>query len=132
MKGVFVILDGAADEPCQALGMATPFQAAKTPFLDKLSRKSTIDHCYVVKEGVAPESSGAFLSLLGFDANACQRGPLEAFGANVGFRHGDLVLRVNFATVDDITTLNLLDRRAGRTLSTREASILAKAVNETV
>jgi len=34
MKGVFVILDGAADEPVSRLGDKTPLEFSKTPNLD--------------------------------------------------------------------------------------------------
>lgn len=131
VKGVFVVLDGVADEPCQVLGQITPLQAAKTPNLDEIVRKSKLDYCYTIKEGVAPESSSAVISLLGQDPNLAPRGPLEARGAGVGLAHGDLAFRCNFATVDDLNG-SVLDPRAGRTLTTKEARILAKAVNQNV
>jgi 2,3-bisphosphoglycerate-independent phosphoglycerate mutase len=132
MKGVFVIMDGVADEPCSALGDRTPLEAAKTPNLDEISKKSRIDHCFTVKEGVAPESSAAVVSLLGYDPNFAPRGPIEAKGMGLKTRNGDLAFRCNFATLDNLKDLNILDRRAGRTLTTEEARILAKAVNEKV
>lgn len=132
MKGVFVILDGAADLPCSALGEKTPLEAAKTPNLDEIAKKSKIDHCFTVREGIAPESSAAVVSLLGFDPNFAPRGPIEARGLGVKLRNGDLALRCNFATIEDLTSLNIIDRRAGRTLTSEESKILAKAVNENV
>src|SRR3989344_2602629 len=132
MKGVFIILDGAADEPISALGNKTPLEVAKTPHLDEIAEKSRIDHCYTVKEGVAPESSSAVVSLLGYDPNNVPRGPLEAIGAGMYLKKGDLVFRTNFATIDDLKDGNILDRRAGRTLTTKEARKLAREVNENV
>jgi 2,3-bisphosphoglycerate-independent phosphoglycerate mutase len=132
MKGVFIILDGVADEPCSALGNKTPLEVAKTPNLDKIARKSKIDYCYTVKEGIAPESSAAVVSLLGYDPNFAPRGPIEARGMGIKLKNGDLAFRCNFATIDNMQDLNVLDRRAGRTLTTEEARILAKAVNEKV
>lgn len=132
MKGVFIVLDGVADEPVQSLGMITPLQAAKTPHLDALATGGRVDHCVVVREGVAPQSSSALLSLLGYEPDAAERGPLEAAGAGLKISHGDLVFRTNFATVEGISNLALLDRRAGRTLSTKEAQILADAINKNV
>jgi 2,3-bisphosphoglycerate-independent phosphoglycerate mutase len=127
-----VIIDGAADEPCSALGQKTPLEAAKTPNLDFLAGKSRIDYCYSVKEGVAPESSSAVVSLLGYDPNFAPRGPLEAKGIGIKLKNGDLAFRCNFGTIDNLDNLNVLDRRAGRTLSTSEARELAKAINEKV
>lgn len=132
MKGVFIILDGVADEPCQSLGERTPLEQAKTPNLDAIARKSRIEHCFVIKEGVAPESSSAIISLLGYEPTAAPRGPLEALGIGITLKKGDLALRTNFATVDDLENGNVLDSRAGRTLTTQEAEILAKAINEKV
>lgn len=132
MKGIFVILDGVADESVSSLGDKSPLEAAKTPNLDEIAKKSRIDYCYTVKEGVAPESSAAIVSLLGFDPNFAPRGPIEAIGLGVKLKNGDLAFRCNFATIDDLKSLNVLDRRAGRTLTTEEARILAKAINENV
>ena len=132
MKGVFIILDGVSDEPVQALGQKTPLEAAKTPNLDFIAKKSRIDYCYTVKEGVVPESSAAVVSLLGYDPNFAPRGPLEANGLGIKLKPGDLAFRCNFATIDDMQSLQVIDRRAGRTLTTEEARILAKAINEKV
>ncbi len=130
MKGVFVILDGAADEPSVELGGQTALEAANTPNLDYLAERGKIEHCYVVKEGVAPQSSSAVLSLLGYEPMDAPRGQLEAMGAGVKLRNGDLALRTNFVTVDNLEDGNILDKRAGRNLTTREARILAKALNK--
>ena len=132
MKGVFVILDGVADEPCEALGGKTPLEAARTPNLDDFARKSKLDYCYPVNELIVPESSSAIVSLLGQDPSNAPRGPLEAMGLGIKINKGDLVLRINFATIDSLDKGNILDSRAGRTLTTKEAEILAKAVNENV
>lgn len=132
MKGVFVILDGVADDFLPVFQGKTPLEHAKTPYLDQLARLSRIDRCNVIKEGVAPESSSAILSLLGYDPQSVSRGSLEALGAGVRVSRGDLALRTNFATIEDITSRRLLDRRAGRTLSTRDAKTLARAINDHV
>lgn len=129
MKGVFVIIDGVADEVGDG---KTPLEAAKTPNLDEIAKKSKIDYCYTVKEGVAPESSAAVVSLLGYDPNFAPRGPIEARGQGIKTKNGDLALRCNFGTLDNLKDSNILDRRAGRTLTTEEARILAKALNEKV
>ena len=132
MKGMFVIIDGVADESCKALGDKTPLEAAKTPNLDEISEKSKMDYCYPVKEGVAPQSSSAIFSLLGYDPVYVPRGPLEAMGAGISLTNGDLALRTNFASVKGMENGEILDRRVGRTLTTKEAKILAKAINENV
>lgn len=132
MKGVFVVLDGVADEPSSVLGGKTPLEYAKTPNLDEIAKKSKLDYCYVIKEGISPESSSAVVSLLGYDYRNAPRGPLEAQGAGIKLTKGDLALRVNFATIDDLNGGHLLDSRAGRTLTSKEARILADAINKEV
>ena len=131
VKGIFVIIDGVADEECSILNDKTPLEFAATPNLDYLASHGKIDYCYSVGEGIAPESSSAVVSLLGYNPKLVSRGILEAIGAGIKIGKGDLVLRTNFATVDKIDG-NVLDSRAGRTLTTREASILADAVNKNV
>lgn len=132
MKGVFVVLSGVADEPCQALGQITPLQAAKTPNLDALSSGGRIDHCFSVKEGIIPQSSSAIVSLLGYDPNGVARGALEAKGMGIELTRGDLVMRANFATIEDLKSKNIMDRRAGRTLTEKEIGLLTKSINERV
>ena len=132
MKGVFIILDGVADQACQQLGQKTPLEAAKTPNLDKLARKSKLDYCYTVKEGLAPQSHNAVLSLLGYDPNLISRGPLEAQGIGIQLKKGDLSLRTNFATLDSMENKEILDKRAGRTLTTKEAIALSQTINEKI
>ena len=132
MKGVFVILDGVSDRPCRALAQKTPLEAAKTPNLDIVAQQSKIDYCYTVQEGLAPQSHNAVISLLGYDSNSIPRGPLEAIGAGIQIKNGDLVLRTNFATLESLQSLEILDKRAGRTLTTKEALALAKTINEKI
>jgi 2,3-bisphosphoglycerate-independent phosphoglycerate mutase len=86
---------------------------------------------YTVGMGIAPESDAGVFSLLGYDPLEIHlsRGVVEAIGAGVDFHDGDLALRAGFATVDGD---KLVDRRAGRNLSTEEARQLAKAVNSEV
>ncbi|MEM4271813.1 MAG: alkaline phosphatase family protein [Candidatus Pacearchaeota archaeon] len=132
MKGIFVIIDGVADEKISALGDKTPLEAAKTPNLDEIAKKSEINYCYPIKEGIAPESSSAIVSLFGYNPYLSPRGPLEALGVGAKMKKGDLALRCNFATIDDLKDGNILDARAGRNLTSTEAAILAKAINQKV
>lgn len=130
MKGILVILDGAADRACKELGGKTPLEAAITPNLDWLAGRSDLGYMYPVKEFFAPESDAAVLSILGQNPFDFSRGWLEAIGAGVELKRGDLALRTNFATIDNLKNKKILDRRAGRGLSTKEANILAKEINK--
>jgi 2,3-bisphosphoglycerate-independent phosphoglycerate mutase len=84
---------------------------------------------YTVGEGIAPESDAGVFSLLGYDPleTHLSRGVVEALGAGVEFHNGDLALRAGFATVRGD---KLVDRRAGRNLSTPEARELGAALSK--
>ncbi|MEK6842299.1 MAG: alkaline phosphatase family protein [Nanoarchaeota archaeon] len=130
MKGVFVILDGIGDLPCKILNGKTPLEAAETPNLDFLSRRGELGYLYTVKQGFIPESDEAIVSIFGNDLINSSRGQLEVRGTDIKLIRGDLALRANFATIDSLEKKNILDRRAGRTLTTKEAEILAKDLNK--
>jgi len=131
-KLLYVVLDGVGDRPHPQLGGKTPLQYARKPNIDRLAERGVTGLVYTVGEGIAPESDVAVLSILGYDpfAHHTGRGVLEAIGAGIDFEDGWLALRCNFATVD--RDLTIVDRRCGRTLTTSEASELAKAINEEV
>ena len=128
MKGILVIIDGLGDLPVKLLGDKTPLEAAKTPNLDFFATRGELGYMYPVKPGFVPESDEAIISIFGNDLITSTRGPIEAMGAGLKLMRGDLALRVNFATID--RKGNILDRRVGRTLTSEEAEILAKAINK--
>ncbi len=132
MKGIFVILDGMGDLPCKQLDEKTSLEAANTPNLDFLATRGEMGYMYPVKPGFIPESDEAIVSIFGNDLISSTRGQLEARGTDIKLTRGDLALRVNFATIDSMEKRNILDRRAGRTLTTLEAGILAKALNNKI
>jgi 2,3-bisphosphoglycerate-independent phosphoglycerate mutase len=123
---VMVVLDGASGR----LGVGeSPLEAASTPNLDALAKRGSMGQMYTVGKGIAPESDAGVFSLLGYDPleTHLSRGVVESLGAGVEFHHGDLALRAGFATVKGN---KLVDRRAGRNLSTPEAQELGTALNE--
>jgi 2,3-bisphosphoglycerate-independent phosphoglycerate mutase len=132
MKTFLVILDGAGDRACKELGNKTPLKAANTPNLDFFSSNGKLGYMYSIKENIPPESDNALTSILGNDLFVAARGQLEAMGAGINLERGDLALRTNFATITNIKEGKILDRRAGRTLSTKEAEILGKEINKKV
>jgi 2,3-bisphosphoglycerate-independent phosphoglycerate mutase len=126
---LFVVLDGVGDLPTKECGNLTPLEAASTPALDTLTRKGRMGVVYTVNKGIAPESDAGVFSLLSYDPSRLDlsRGVVEALGSGIEFHDGDLALRCNFATVDGN---QIVDRRAGRNVTTQEANQLAKAVSE--
>jgi 2,3-bisphosphoglycerate-independent phosphoglycerate mutase len=129
MKGVLVIIDGMGDLPNRQLGDKTPLEAANMPNVDFLAARGELGYMYSVKPGFIPESDEAIVSIFGNELISSTRGQLEARGTDIKLVRGDLALRVNFATIESFKSGNIIDRRAGRTLTTGEAETLAKALN---
>ncbi|TMI07981.1 2,3-bisphosphoglycerate-independent phosphoglycerate mutase [Candidatus Bathyarchaeota archaeon] len=123
---VMVVLDGASG---RVGAIKSPLEEASTPNLDALAARGSMGRMYTVGEGIAPESDAGVFSLLGYDPleTHLSRGVVEALGAGVEFHNGDLALRAGFATVK---ADRLVDRRAGRNLSTPEAQELGTALNK--
>ncbi|HZY46541.1 MAG TPA: alkaline phosphatase family protein [Candidatus Bathyarchaeia archaeon] len=123
---VMVVLDGASG---RVGATQTPLEAASTPSLDELVERGSMGQTYTVGKGIAPESDAGVFSLLGYDPVKAHlsRGVVETLGADVEFHNGDLALRAGFATVRGD---KLVDRRAGRNLSTPEARELGAALNK--
>lgn len=130
MKGILVILDGIGDLPHRLLDGKTPLESASTPNLDFLAARGDLGYMHPVKPGFAPESDSAIISIFGNDLMQNTRGQLEARGIGIKLTRGDLALRANFATIDSTKSGKILDRRAGRTLTTKEAEILAKSIRK--
>ena len=130
MRGIFVILDGLGDLPNRQLADKTPLEAAHTPYLDFLATRGELGYMHTVKPGYSPGSDEAILSIFGNEIHGSSRGEIEAWGSGLEPKKGHLVLRVNFGTIDSLTKGNVVDRRAGRTLSTPEAEELAEAIND--
>ncbi len=124
---LYIVLDGAPD------GFSTRERAlelANKPNIDSLAGRSVCGLAYILGRGVAPESDAAVMSLLGYDPEKYYpgRGPLEALGAGVDFKPGNLAMRANFATIDP-GTRRIIDRRVGRGLSSGEARKLAESLD---
>jgi 2,3-bisphosphoglycerate-independent phosphoglycerate mutase len=132
LKLIYIVIDGLGDLPISELGGETPLGYAETPNLDLLASKGRLGLMYTVGKGIAPESDVAVISILGYDPFKYHvgRGPIEAFGADLSMKDGDLAVRCNFATLG--SNRRIIDRRAGRTLTTEEATELSEAINREV
>ena len=128
MKIGYILLDGCADRPSPQLNFTTPLEAAYTPNLDEVARRSNLGRVITVRRGVAPESDIAVFNMLGFsfDKGYPGRGVIEAVGSGLEVRDGDLALRANLASAKG---KRIVDRRAGRNLTQQEAVRLAEDLN---
>jgi 2,3-bisphosphoglycerate-independent phosphoglycerate mutase len=132
VKGVLVIVDGMGDLPNTQLGDKTPLEAANMPNANFLATRGEMGYMYPVKPSFIPESDESIVSIFGNELISSTRGQLEARGTDIKLVRGDLALRANFGTIDSFKEGNIIDRRAGRNLSTSEAEALAKALNKNI
>ncbi len=127
-KLLYVVLDGAPD------GLSAPKRAleeAHKPNIDSLAKNALCGGVYTIAKGIAPESDMAVMSLLGYNPFKYYtgRGVIEAIGSDMEFKDGWVAFRTNFATID-VRTRKLIDRRVGRSLASKEAKALGKALDE--
>ena len=122
-KMLFVILDGVGDRLFKG---KTPLEVAVKPNIDFIVKMGIQGIVDIISPGVIPGSDTAHLSLLGYDPfeSYTGRGPLEAMGAGIEVKPGDIGFRINFATVDENWIIK--DRRAGRI---KDARPLAEALD---
>ncbi|MFC1755199.1 alkaline phosphatase family protein, partial [Thermoproteota archaeon] len=129
-KLIYVLLDGVGDRPNSVLNNLTPLEAANTPNLDKLTRNGVTGVAHTVGKGISPESDIAVFCMLGYDltSNYFGRGVVEVVGVGMQFKDGELALRANLATMGDKGIV--IDRRAGRDITQKEALQLAESLKE--
>jgi len=126
---ILFIMDGLGDRPVPDLNGKTPLEFANTPTFDMLVSQGQSGLMDVIGPGITPGSDAAHLALFGYDPyeNYPGRGPLEAQGAGLSTKPGDVAFRSNFATVDE--NFIVQDRRAGREISSEEGEILQHALD---
>ena len=126
---IYLVLDGVSDSLEDEV---TSLEAADTPNLDSLARKSKAGIVDVLGPGVAPESDAAVFSLLGYNPYKYYvgRGVVEAYGLGIKPKPDyEVALRGNLATLDD-DGVKIIDRRCGRDIREDEAKELVSSISE--
>ena len=125
-KIVLLVLDGLGDLPHPEHGNQTPLEAARTPNMDRLAPSAALARLLPVEPGVTPGSGPGHLGLFGYDPleTIVGRGVLEALGAGMELKPGDVAARANFCTLDAAGIVT--DRRAGRISTEKCAELVAK------
>ena len=123
-KMILLVMDGIGGLP--GLEGKTELEAAATPNMDALAKKSELGLLDMVDVGITPGSGPGHLSLFGYDPMeySIGRGILEAIGVGALVGPGDVCARGNFCTRSDDDVIT--DRRAGRIPTERSALVVQK------
>jgi 2,3-bisphosphoglycerate-independent phosphoglycerate mutase len=129
MKTVFLVADGMAGWPLDAMGGRTSLQAAATPAMDALAPRSRCGLCRTVPEGMPPGSDVANMSLLGYDPQTHHtgRGPIEAAAQGLALDPDDLVWRMNLVSLTELSDAGvMLDYSSGHIATDVAAPLVAR------
>lgn len=132
MKYLILVGDGMGDHPIPKLDNKTPLEAASTPAMDDLCKRSTLFEVATVPEGFHPGSDIANMSLLGYDpANYYTgRAPLEAASMGIELAADETAFRCNLVTLEqDKAHTRMIDFSAGH-ISSAEAAELISAIQQ--
>jgi 2,3-bisphosphoglycerate-independent phosphoglycerate mutase len=130
MKYCVLIMDGAADWPLKEHGGQTCLEAAATPNLDKLAKKSILGLTQTVPSGMEPSSAVACMSLLGYDPKIYYRGraAIEAVSMGINIGEGEVIFRCNLVNIQD----GKMNSYCSGHISNEEAAKLIAALNESL
>jgi 2,3-bisphosphoglycerate-independent phosphoglycerate mutase len=132
-KLVLLVLDGVGDIATEENDFRTPLEAARTPNLDALAKRSAQGRMIPVAPGITPGSGPGHLGLFGYDPleHEVGRGVIEALGLGIDLKSGDVAARANFCSLDAKGIVT--DRRAGR-IDTKvceaQVALLAKKIKK--
>lgn len=123
MKIVILQGDGMPDHPVPELGDKTPLEAAKTPNMDELAKRSIFGLVKTIPDGFPPGSDVGNLSVLGYNPKLYYTGrsPLEAASIGVDVGETDVTLRCNLVTLKESDGKTIMKDYSAGHISTDEA-----------
>ena len=135
MKYIVMLSDGMAGKPLSELNGMTTLEAANTPVLDRLAKRSEIGLASMVPQGMAPGSDTANLAVMGYDPKIYYTGrsPLEALSIGVDMADTDVSFRCNIVTLSEedcaYEDRTIIDHSSDE-ISTEDAAVLVEALKE--
>ena len=132
MKKILIVLDGASGLPNKILGGKTALDSADMPNLDWFVKNGKMGYMYPIDKKTVPGSDNSLVSIFGNDPKNCKRGVYGAIGAGIELKRGDIAFRCNFGTIENLKTKKVIDRRAGRTITTKEVKVLVNYLNKKI
>ena len=127
-KYIILVGDGMGDYPCKELSGKTPLEAARTPFMDSLSRIGETGRLMTVPNGFYPGSDVANMSLMGYNPDEFYtgRGPIEAAAMGIPMNPEDVAFRCNLVTLAFREGKVYMEDYSAGHISSEEAHILLK------
>ena len=127
-KLLFLVADGMAGWPVDALDGRTTLAAAHTPHMDFLAARSRCGRCQTVPHGMPPGSDVANMALLGYDPATYHtgRGPIEAAAQGLQLSPDDLVWRMNLVKLTSLEPGGIMQDYSSDHISTKVATPLVE------
>ncbi len=128
MKYIILLADGMADRPVEELGNKTPLEAANTPAMDELAKKSTAGMVKTQVEGYPFGSDIGNMTILGMDPHVYYTGraPLETANMGINLEGNQVAFRCNLVTVKN----NIMVDYSSGHITTEEAKVLIKLLDK--
>jgi len=127
MKYAIIIPDGAADEPLDELGGATPLSAARTPNMDWIAANGKCGTVRNIPRKLPCGSDVAILSVFGYDPVEYYTGraPLEAAAQGLEVDPDEWIFRCNLVTIVE----GLMEDHSAGHITTEESSAIVAELN---
>lgn len=128
MKYIILLADGMADRPVEALGGKTPLEAANTPNMDELFKKSICGMVKPLVQGFPLGSDVGNMSILGHDPHKYYTGRAAMEAANLGIEMApkEVAFRCNLVYVKN----GIMEDYSAGHISTKEAKELIKLLDK--